>query len=195
MCQPEWLRRRCRGTGQPAERRVRGACWRQRRARAQLEPAHRRLATRTRLHGSGCSGSSTYRVTCSGTPVSRGAPFARASTEAPQGSSIEEVAEAHRGWLRSLFLDLAEGAGARSPQELARRLMLVYDGAAISAWMDRNPTAATAARSVATALVDAAIRQPSTPKRREAVAHPRCYFGRGEHLPRGMPLDTCALWP
>ena len=52
---------------------------------------------------------------------------------------------------------LAKEAGARNPAELARQLMLLYDGAAISAWMDHTPSAATAARSVATALVDAAI--------------------------------------
>jgi len=90
-------------------------------------------------------------------PRFHGCAFARASAEAPQGSSVEEVAEGHRGWLRSLFLELAKEAGARNPEELARQLMLLYDGAAISAWMDRNPSAATAARSVATALVDAAI--------------------------------------
>ena len=90
-------------------------------------------------------------------PRFHGCAFARASAEAPQGSSVEEVAEGHRGWLRSLFLELAKEAGARNPEELARQLMLLYDGAAISAWMDHNPSAATAARSVATPLVDAAI--------------------------------------
>jgi AcrR family transcriptional regulator len=90
-------------------------------------------------------------------PRFHGCAFARASAEAPQGSSVEEVAEGHRGWLRSLFHELAKEAGARNPEELARQLMLLYDGAAISAWMDHNPSAATAARSVATALVAAAI--------------------------------------
>ena len=90
-------------------------------------------------------------------PRFHGCAFARASAEAPEGTSIGEVSEAHRAWLRSLFADLAKDAGARNPEQLARQLMLLYDGAAISAWMDRNPSAATAARSVATALVDAAI--------------------------------------
>ena len=90
-------------------------------------------------------------------PGFRGCAFARANAEAPAGSSAEEVSATHRAWLRSLFIDLARDAGARNPEQLARQLMLLYDGAAISAWMDHNPSAATAARSVATALVDAAI--------------------------------------
>jgi hypothetical protein len=93
-------------------------------------------------------------------PGFHGCAFARASAEASDGTSVEEVSEAHRAWLRSLFVDLAKKAGARNPEQLARQLMLLYDGAAISAWMDHNPSAATAARSVATALVDAAIPKP-----------------------------------
>jgi AcrR family transcriptional regulator len=96
-------------------------------------------------------------------PGFRGCAFARASAEAPEGTSAEEVSENHRAWLRSLFLDLARDAGARNPEQLARQLMLLYDGAAISAWMDRNPSAAEAARSVATALVDAALPQAGRP--------------------------------
>jgi AcrR family transcriptional regulator len=90
-------------------------------------------------------------------PGFRGCAFARANAEAPEGTSVEEVSETHRTWLRSLLFDLAEEAGARNPEELARQLMLLYDGAAISAWMDHNPSAAEAARSVASALVDAAL--------------------------------------
>ena len=56
-----------------------------------------------------------------------------------------------------MFLDLAKEAGARDPEQLAQQLVLLYDGAGISAWMDHDPSAATAARAVATALVDAAI--------------------------------------
>src|SRR5258708_14869291 len=90
-------------------------------------------------------------------PSFNGCAFARASAEAPEGTSIEEISEGHRAWLRSLFQDLAKAAGASHPEQLARDLMLLYDGAAISAWMDHDPSAATAARAVATALVDAAI--------------------------------------
>jgi AcrR family transcriptional regulator len=90
-------------------------------------------------------------------PGFRGCAFARANAEASEGTSAQEIADNHRAWLRSLVGDLARDAGARDPQQLARQLMLLYDGAAISAWMDHNPSAAQAARSVATALVDAAL--------------------------------------
>jgi AcrR family transcriptional regulator len=90
-------------------------------------------------------------------PGFRGCAFARANAEAPAGSSAEEVSATHRAWLRSLFVDLARDAGAPDPELLARQLMLLYDGAAISAWMDHNLSAAHSARSVAIALIDAAL--------------------------------------
>src|SRR5207253_2983829 len=76
-------------------------------------------------------------------PSFNGCAFARASAEAPDGTSIEEISERHRGRLRSLFRDLAQAAGASDPEPLARQLMLLYDGAAISAWMDHDSSAAT----------------------------------------------------
>ncbi len=44
------------------------------------------------------------------------------------------------------------------------RLVLLYDGAGISAWMDRDPSAETAARTIAAALVDAAIPARTSPR-------------------------------
>jgi AcrR family transcriptional regulator len=93
----------------------------------------------------------------------RGCAFARASAESPEGSSADEVGEHHRAWLRSLFVDLAKDVGARNPEQLAQQLLLLYDGAAISAWMDHDPSAARAAHSVAVALVDAALPERTQP--------------------------------
>jgi AcrR family transcriptional regulator len=89
-------------------------------------------------------------------PGFRGCAFISASAEARPGSAVEEVANEYRAWVRSLFLDLAQEAGVTDPERLARQLVLLYDGAGISAWMDRDPTAAVAARTVAAVLVDAA---------------------------------------
>jgi AcrR family transcriptional regulator len=60
-------------------------------------------------------------------------------------------------WLHELFADLAREAGAPDPKALAQQLVLLYDGAGISAWMDRDPSAEAAARAVAAALVETAI--------------------------------------
>ena len=43
------------------------------------------------------------------------------------------------------------------PAALARQLHLLYDGTAVSARMDHDPAASTAARAAAAALLDAAL--------------------------------------
>jgi hypothetical protein len=59
--------------------------------------------------------------------------------------------------VRSLFLDLAREAAAADPEKLAGQLVVLYDGAGISAWMDHNPDIAQTSKSIAAMLVDAAI--------------------------------------
>ena len=70
---------------------------------------------------------------------------------------MQEVSDATRAWTRSLFTDLARDAGVAEPAALARQFQLLYDGATVSARMDRDPTAAGAARVVAETLLDAAL--------------------------------------
>jgi hypothetical protein len=60
-----------------------------------------------------------------------------------------------------MFTDLAEEAGVADPESLARQLHLLYDGAGVSARMDRDPSASTTARAAATALFDAAAKVQS----------------------------------
>jgi hypothetical protein len=55
-----------------------------------------------------------------------------------------------------MFTDLAKEAGVADPEALSRQLHLLYDGAGLSARMDRDPSASTTARAAATALLDAA---------------------------------------
>jgi AcrR family transcriptional regulator len=90
-------------------------------------------------------------------PGFHGCAFVNASAEARPGSPIEQATDEYRAWVRSLFVDLARAAGAPDPQQLARQLILLYDGAGIGARMDRDPAAAAAARAVAAALLDATI--------------------------------------
>jgi AcrR family transcriptional regulator len=101
-------------------------------------------------------------------PGFRGCAFVGANAEASPGSSIEEATEVYRNWIRSLFLDLAEEAGATDPEPLAQQLVLLYDGAGISAWMDHDASVAEAARTVAAALIDTAIPRGSAPARRKS---------------------------
>jgi AcrR family transcriptional regulator len=95
-------------------------------------------------------------------PGFRGCAFVSANAESPPGSGIEDITEDYRTWVRSLFLGLAKEAGAADPDHLARQLVLLYDGAGISAWMDHDASTAQAARTIAAALVDAAIPAPAT---------------------------------
>jgi AcrR family transcriptional regulator len=89
-------------------------------------------------------------------PEFNGCAFVRASAETTHGSSVEHAADGYRDWVRSLFVDLAEQAGVADPETLARQLHLLYDGASLSARMDRDPSASSTARAAATALLDAA---------------------------------------
>ncbi|MEU5313692.1 TetR/AcrR family transcriptional regulator [Streptomyces sp. NPDC021562] len=86
-----------------------------------------------------------------------GCAFVAASAEAKHGSAIEEASDAARGWIRTLFTDLARDAGAPHPEALAHQLHLLYDGGGVSARMDRDPSAGTVAREAAAALIDAAL--------------------------------------
>lgn len=96
----------------------------------------------------------------------RGCRFIMATAEARPGDASELVAERYRSWLRSVFTDLAEEAGANDAKELGRRLLLLYDGAAVAARMDKDRRgAANATRSAVEALLDAAIPSKRTSRR------------------------------
>lgn len=88
----------------------------------------------------------------------RGCRFIMATAESRPGDTSEVVAEQYRAWLRAVFTDLAREAGAADAKELGRRLLLLYDGAAVAARMDEDRRGAAAAtRSAAKALLEAAI--------------------------------------
>ncbi len=89
-------------------------------------------------------------------PGFRGCAFLNASAEATAGSAVAEVSGQSRAWVRSLFTELSQAAGAVDPDRLAQQFVLLYDGATVAARMDHDPTAAAAARAVATVLLDAA---------------------------------------
>jgi AcrR family transcriptional regulator len=92
-------------------------------------------------------------------PSYRGCAFVRASAEMRPDSSAREVCDGSRQWMRTLFANLAKEAGAAKPEQLARQLMLLYDGAAVSAQMDGDPRAASVARMAAAQMLDAACQK------------------------------------
>jgi AcrR family transcriptional regulator len=90
-------------------------------------------------------------------PDFRGCAFARASAEARPGSSVKAMCDASRAWNLELFADLARQAGAADPDRVAQQLRLIYDGAGLSAHVDKTSTAPAAARAMAEMLLDHAI--------------------------------------
>lgn len=99
-------------------------------------------------------------------PDFNGCAHMTASAEARHGSPVECATDRYRQWVRTLFTDLAREAGVADSDGLARQLHLLYDGAGVSARMDRDPSAATTARAAAAALFDAAVKdaQPADPR-------------------------------
>jgi AcrR family transcriptional regulator len=90
-------------------------------------------------------------------PGFRGCAFVAACSEAPPGGVIEADAAAYRAWRRDLFTDLARQAGAADPDQLGQQLSVLYDGAELTAGMDRNPGIAAATRNAVAVLLEAKI--------------------------------------
>ena len=90
-------------------------------------------------------------------PDFRGCAFQRASAEAPPGGSVQRVCDSSRAWTRALMADLASQAGVTDSDQLAQQLLLLYDGALTGARLDRDPSTAAVARTLAESLIDAAI--------------------------------------
>ena len=103
-------------------------------------------------------------------PGFRGCAFIMANAERPGGDRSKPVSDVYRQWIRELLLRLAKESGATAPAVLAQQLLLLYDGALISAQMDANAAAGRAARSTAEALIDAALAAPPRAKASRAAS-------------------------
>lgn len=88
-------------------------------------------------------------------PTFRGCAFVNASAEGP-ASKVPAMCQDSRAWLRGLFIGFARDLGAKDPEVLGRQLAILYDGAMVTAQIDKDRTAAATARSIAAALLDAA---------------------------------------
>jgi len=82
-------------------------------------------------------------------PNYRGCAFQRAGAEAGAGSTIKGACDDSRAWIRTQFTELARAAGAHDPESVGRQLVLIYDGAAVAAHVDRDLNAPKAARALA----------------------------------------------
>lgn len=88
----------------------------------------------------------------------RGCAFINAAAESQPGTPVHDRTVAHKTAVLSWVRDLAEQAGAREPESLARSLTLLLDGGLASGSLDASPDAPAAAKASARALVDAATR-------------------------------------
>jgi AcrR family transcriptional regulator len=91
-------------------------------------------------------------------PGYRGCAFNRASAEALPDSAAYEVPRTYRRWFRGFLADLAAGAGATDPGQLARQIHLVYDGAMTARSLDADADVTASAKAAAGVLLDAALR-------------------------------------
>jgi AcrR family transcriptional regulator len=89
-------------------------------------------------------------------PSFNGCAFINAAAEAPPGSAEDSATHDFRAWLHELFSTLCRQLDVEHPHELSEQLIFLYDGANISAQLDRNRTAATNARAAAATLLAAA---------------------------------------
>ncbi len=84
----------------------------------------------------------------------RGCPFVNASAEGSREGPVAEACTASRAWLRELFVGEARALGAKDPDEIGRRLALLYSAVIVNAAMDRDPGVADEGRAMAEILLD-----------------------------------------
>jgi AcrR family transcriptional regulator len=84
----------------------------------------------------------------------RGCAFINASVEAANGkSAITQSALRHKARLRQFIETLARAAKLRKPEELAWSLLLLVEGAIVTAQMEGKPDAARRAKKAAMTLI------------------------------------------
>lgn len=82
-----------------------------------------------------------------------GCPFINAEAESAKESPAHSVNVSHRSWVRELFANLAQQAGANNADATAIRLAMLYDGAMVGAHTEPSLAWAAEARLAAAALL------------------------------------------
>ena len=96
-------------------------------------------------------------------PGFKGCAFTRARADDSASDKVKAASDRSRTFLLDLFTSLTRKAGAANPEQLGQQLLLLYDGASVAAHLDRNHSAASLAREVATQLLSSAC--PKNPIR------------------------------
>jgi AcrR family transcriptional regulator len=99
-------------------------------------------------------------------PEFRGCAFNRAGAESAPDSTVRGACEVARDWMRQFYLDVARQVGATDPEELATKLVVLYDGASVAAQFGGGAIAVAAARASAEMLLDAAPKRPKARTKR-----------------------------
>jgi AcrR family transcriptional regulator len=94
----------------------------------------------------------------------RGCAFINAAAESASGTRVHDRTVAHKQQIRAWIRDLAVGAGAQDPDQLARGLTLLLDGGLASGVLDGDPDAAAAAGAAAAQLVAASLARSPGPE-------------------------------
>ena len=96
-------------------------------------------------------------------PRFRGCAFTRANAEATPTVGVKQVCDDYRAWLRGVFTTIVKDAGGARPDRVARQILMLYDGAAVAAQLDRDFDAAKAARAAALTMLDGAVAAKRSP--------------------------------
>ena len=95
-------------------------------------------------------------------PGYKGCAFMRARADDSASDKVKAASDQSRAFMLDRFKSLAREAGAAKPEQLGQQLLLLYDGASVAAHLDRNHSAASLAREVATQLLASTRRKKST---------------------------------
>ena len=88
------------------------------------------------------------------TPDYRGCPLVNAAIEVTsRASQPRQIARAHKAWMRSELERLARQLGYRRPRSLAKGLMILIEGAVLSAYVEDDPSILRDAKSTAKSLL------------------------------------------
>jgi AcrR family transcriptional regulator len=91
-------------------------------------------------------------------PTYNGCPFANANAEAAPGSVEHQALRTFRSWLAQMLLTLSREAGFTDPDDVAKRLQLLYDGAVANSQLDAQPGAVRLAKDLAAGVLHSSPR-------------------------------------